>query len=319
MDSNTQGETWRVQERKTVSKERQRRDKGAGLPRYQTVKGEKGIYLWTHLTFNLYHAFSISTISTYEKSGKGQQIHTTVFNNSLFPSEDFQAHSITITWITIPFLLTIPLTELINTSLRCDDTCRSCQACSKLQVSSLSSLWAVTEEHRPLEPGIKTARPADLGSNYRAAQLMTCDPQTHLSSNHITNLLDPKPKEFMVFQGNMIFTLTVSHSCNPNTDKELKFLFSRLSWDQALWWKEITGNPSLGLEVWEAETRHPHSAPQTSGKIPSITALAYQSHTPCLSLMSAWCWLAAPNVSGRARGTAESQLVPPAESSGGSH
>lgn len=125
---------------KLVSKERQSQGQGYLAPRYKTIKEEKGINSWTLLTFDLYHAFNISTISTCEKSGKSQQIHTAVFNNSLFPSEDFQAHSITITWRTIPFLLTIPLTELINTSLRRDDTCRSCQACSKLQVSSLSSL-----------------------------------------------------------------------------------------------------------------------------------------------------------------------------------
>lgn len=167
---------------------------------------------------------------------------------------------------------------------------RSCQVCDKLQVSSLSSSWAVTKEHHPLEPGIKlaikaAARPVD--SNSRTVQLMTCDLQTHLSSNHTANLLDPKPKEFMVFQRNMIFALTVSHSFNPKTDKELKFLCSHLSWDQALWWKEITGNPSLGPEVSEAETRHPKPALRASGKIPS-------HHCPRLPVS---CCLSVSNVS----------------------
>lgn len=51
--------------------------------------------------------------------------------------------------------------------------------------------------------------------------------------------------------------------------KSWSFIFTRLSWDQALWWKEITGNPSLGLEVSEAKTRHMYSALWSSGKIPS--------------------------------------------------
>lgn len=62
----------------------------------------------------------------------------------------------------------------------------------------------------------------DLALGSRTFQLMTCDQQTHLSSKHITNLLDPKPKEFTAFQGN-IFALTVSHSFILKPDKELKF------------------------------------------------------------------------------------------------
>lgn len=62
----------------------------------------------------------------------------------------------------------------------------------------------------------------ELALGSRTLQLMTCDQQTHLSSKHMTNLLDPKPKEFTAFQGN-IFALTVSHSSLLKPDKELEF------------------------------------------------------------------------------------------------
>ena len=52
---------------------------------------------------------------------------------------------------------------------------------------------------------------------------MTCDQQTHLPLSYMTNPLDPKPKEFTAFQGNLIFALTVSHSFILEPDKELKF------------------------------------------------------------------------------------------------
>lgn len=57
----------------------------------------------------------------------------------------------------------------------------------------------------------------------RTLKLMICDQQTHLLLNSMTNPLDLKPKEFTAFQGNMIFSLTVSHSFIPEPDKELRF------------------------------------------------------------------------------------------------
>lgn len=70
--------------------------------------------------------------------------------------------------------------------------------------------------------------------------------------------------------------------------KSWSFIFTRLSRDQALWWKEITGNPSLGLEVLEAETRctNPaHFGPL--GKYLPIVTLIYQSQVARPAPMSA--------------------------------
>lgn len=102
--------------------------------------------------------------------------------------------------------------------------------------------------------------------------------------------------------------------------KSWSFIFTRLSWDQALWWKEITGNPSLGLEVSEAKTRHTYPALWSSGKIPSrhcphppvsccppVSSVSISADSPALC------------VSGRARGVAKNQLVTPAQSPGRPH
>lgn len=99
---------------------------------------------------------------------------------------------------------------------------------------------------------------------------MTCDQQTHLSSNHMTNLLDPKPKEFTAFQGNMIFALTVSHSFILKPDKELKFhLYSPF----------LGSSPLMEEDHWESIPRpggvrgrnqtYKSCSLWASGKIPS--------------------------------------------------
>lgn len=70
--------------------------------------------------------------------------------------------------------------------------------------------------------------------------------------------------------------------------KSWSFIFTRLSWDQALWWKEITGNPSLDLEVLEAETRHTNPTLfGPLGKISSHHCPNLQSHIACAAPMLA--------------------------------
>lgn len=125
----------------------------------------------------------------------------------------------------------------------------------------------------------EAACPVDLARSSRTVQLMTCDQQTHLSSNHMTNLLDPKPKEFTAFQGNMIFALTVSHSFILKPDKELKFhLHSPF----------LGSSPLMEGDHWESiprprgvrgrnQTYKSHSL-WASGKIPSHHCPELQSH-----------------------------------------
>lgn len=165
-------------------------------------------------------------------------MYTTVFQNALVPSEYFQARSSTKLWITIPFFylqsprqsLSTPLFNLMTYAGVAKFVTSSKLILSLHREQSLKSI-----DHLNLAVGLVLRQLVlQTWSKYRTTQLMTCDLQAHLSSNHITTLLESKPKEFMVFQRNMIFALTVSHSFNPKTDKELKFLFSCLSWDQAL-------------------------------------------------------------------------------------
>lgn len=122
----------------------------------------------------------------------------------------------------------------------------------------------------------------ELALGSRTLQLMTCDQQTHLSSKHMTNLLDPKPKEFTVFQGNL-FALTVSHSSLLKPDKELKF--HRPS-------PFLGSSPLMEGHHWESilrpggvrsrnQTYKSHSGPL--GKYLAITALICQSQVAHLA------------------------------------
>lgn len=120
------------------------------------------------------------------------------------------------------------------------------------------------------------------------------------------------------------FHITLSWS----QTKSWSFIFTCLSWDQGLWWKEITGNPSLGLEVLEAETRHTNPALfGPLGKYLEITTPIYSSHVARWLQRQYKCWLLAPCGSGRrerradrrARGVEKNQLVTPTQSTGRSH
>lgn len=149
-----------------------------------------------------------------------------------------------------------------------------------MQVISRLSSWAVIKGHS-LNPALylwyEAACPVELALGSRTLQLMTCDQQTHLSSKHMTNLLDPKPKEFTAFQGN-IFALTVSHSSLLKPDKELKF--HRPS-------PFLGSSPLMEGHLWESilrpggvrsrnQTYKSHSL-WASGKIPSHHCLICQS------------------------------------------
>lgn len=158
---------------------------------------------------------------------------------------------------------------------------------------------------------------------------MTCDQQTHLSSNHMTNLLDPKPKEFTAFQGNMIFALTVSHSFILKPDKELKFhLYSPF----------LGSSPLMEEDHWESIPRpggvrgrnqtYKSCSLWASGKIPShhcpdlpVSCCLFGSNVSTSADSQHWCvWRGwERGGEGRARGVEKSQPVTPAQSTGRPH
>lgn len=152
----------------------------------------------------------------------------------------------------------------------------SCQVHNKQQAISLSSSWAVIKEYLlsitwtqhytwhysswQYGPGARATEPYSWWPVINILIFPLTTWQTSWTQSQ-RNLQFSRETWYLLWQ----FHIALSQ----RQTKSWSFIFTRLSWDQALWWKEITGNPSLGLEVSEAKTRHTYPALWSSGKIPS--------------------------------------------------